>query len=202
MTLLSRLLLLFPTIILLLSIAAFLYLCYSPGLISLLILILILYGLPVFSYRLHQWFYPILEGITYLGEKIYSPWWGSHQIQIIYIAFPLLETSLRLIPGLFSVWLRLWGAKIGKQVYWTPGLEIADRGLLEIGDRVVFGHRVGLYSHVIKPRKQDLMLYVKKIKIGNDVFLGAAVRIGPGVIIQDGVFVPVKTDLFPNMELK
>jgi hypothetical protein len=180
---------------------SFLWICFDPGIFSVLTLLFSLYGLPLLIYRLHTWFYPIQEGISYLGSKQYSPWWGSHQIQAIYIAFPALETLLRLIPGVFSLWLRLWGSKVGKAVYWTPTLEVADRGLLEIGDRVVFGHGVGLYPHIIKPRKQDLMLYIKKIKIGDNVFLGAWNHIGPGVTIEAETYIPVFTHIYPNQKL-
>src|SRR5690242_9394747 len=139
MTVLSTILLFFPTFIFILTGAAIFYFAYSPSLFSILAVLLSIYGLPVLVYRLHQWAYPVQEGISYLKGKEYSPWWGSHQIQSIYIAIPVLEAVLRLIPGVFSWWLRLWGAKVGRDVYWTPGLEIADRGLLEIGDRVVIG---------------------------------------------------------------
>ncbi|MFN6569394.1 acyl transferase [Dendronalium sp. ChiSLP03b] len=200
MTVLSKILLFFPTLVLLLTGAAIVYLAHSPSIFSILAVLLSIYGLPVLVYRWHQWVYPVREGISYLQGKEYSPWWGSHQIQTIYIAIPALEAVLRLIPGVFSIWLRLWGAKVGRNVYWTPGLEIADRGLIEIGDRVVIGHRVGIYSHVIKPRKQDLMLYVKKVKIGNDVFVGAGSHLGPGVVIADGTFVPAATNLYPNQQ--
>jgi acetyltransferase-like isoleucine patch superfamily enzyme len=201
MTVLSKILLFFPTFVLLLIGAAIIYLAHSPSIFSVLAVLLSIYGLPVLIYRWHQWLYPVREGISYLQGKEYSPWWGSHQIQAVYIAIPALEALLRLIPGAFSVWLRLWGAKVGRNVYWTPGLEIADRGLIEIGDRVVVGHRVGIYSHVIKPRKQDLMLYVKKVKIGNDVFIGAGSHLGPGVIISDGTFLPAATNLYPNQQV-
>ncbi|MBH8573711.1 acyl transferase [Nostocaceae cyanobacterium CENA369] len=201
MTTLSKILLFFPTLVLLLIGAAIVYLAHSPSIFSVLAVLLSIYGLPVLIYRWHQWVYPVREGISYLQGKEYSPWWGSHQIQTIYIAIPALEALLRLIPGAFSVWLRLWGAKVGRNVYWTPGLEIADRGLIEIGDRVVIGHRVGIYSHVIKPRKQDLILYVKKVKIGNDVFVGAGSHLGPGVVIADGTFLPTATNLYPNQQM-
>jgi acetyltransferase-like isoleucine patch superfamily enzyme len=197
MTPLSAVLAYFPTLILLLSAASFVYLCTHPG-IGAALLLFILYGLPMLTYRLHQWRYPVQAGISYLQTDTYSPWWGSHQIQAIYIAFPILETVLRLIPGMFSLWLRLWGAKVGRQVYWTPKLDIADRGLVEIGDRVVFGYGVGIYSHIIKPRRQDLMLYVKPVKIGSDVFLGAGSHFAPGVVIADGTYLPVATHLYPN----
>ncbi len=198
MTPLSLVLSFFPALIMVGAIASFLSFCIVPNAWSLLLLVTILYGLPPLVHRLHQWRYPLVEGISYLQGKTYSPWWGSHQIQAIYIAFPALETALRLIPGLFSSWLRLWGAQVGKQVYWTPKLEISDRSLIEIGDRVIFGYQIGLYAHAIKPRHGDLMLYVKKIRIGNGVFLSGGVQIGPGVAISDNTFVPTETHLYPN----
>ena len=204
MTFLSRLLLFFPALVIGISGLFFgLLFVASNELEALLCLLLIgltLYGLPLLAYRLHNQLYPITEGVSYLQGKAYSPWWGSHQIQLIYIAFPWLETLLRLVPSMFSVWLRLWGADVGRQVYWAPGLEIADRGLLSVGDRAIIGHRVGLYAHVIKPKRKDLMLYVKRIHIGSDSFIGSASRIGPGVVIKSGDYVPVTSDLFPNQK--
>ena len=63
---------------------------------------------------------------------------AGHQLQVLYSAFP----ALRLVPGLYSAWLRLWGSRVGRAVYWTPQVKITDRGLLKVGDGVVFGHRV------------------------------------------------------------
>ena len=202
MTVISKILLFFPTIVLIITGAAIVYLAYSPNIFSILAVFLSIYGLPVLVYRLHEWVYPVPEGINYLQGKEYSPWWGSHQIQVIYIAIPVLEALLRLIPGVFSCWLRLWGAKVGRDVYWTPGLEIADRSLLEIGDRVVIGHRVSIYSHIIKPRKQNLMLYVKKVKIGSNVFVGAGSNLAPGVVIGDGSYLPAASNLYPNQKVQ
>lgn len=198
MTPLSTILSFFPALVMLMTAASFLGICFYPGILSIMALLISLYVFPLLIYRIHEYFYPLKEGISYLAGKNYSPWWGSHQIQVIYIAFPALETLLRLIPGAFSLWLRLWGAKVGKNVYWTPQLEISDRALIEIGDNVVFGNGVGIYSHIIKPKKQDLLLYVKKVKIGNNVFLGAWNHIAPGVTILDGTYVPVFTHVYPN----
>ncbi|MBA3922390.1 MAG: acyl transferase [Nostocaceae cyanobacterium] len=200
MTLLSTILSLFPTLVILMALGSCFWICFCPGIIGIAGLCFSLYAFPVMVYRIHEHFYPVKEGISYLGGN-YSPWWGSHQIQVLYIAFPALETLLRLIPGAFSLWLRLWGAKVGQGVYWTPHLEIADRGLLEIGDRVVFGHKIGIYAHAIKPRKADLMLYVKKVKIGNNVFLGAGSHLGPGVVVEDGTYLPVASNIYPNQKV-
>lgn len=200
MTLLSTILAFFPALVMLLAGVSFLGICIAPSVVTVALFLFSLYGFPLIIHRLHHCFYPIIEGVSYLKGKTYSPWWGSHQIQAIYIAFPALETLLRLIPGLFSLWLRLWGSQVGNSVYWTPQIQIADRSLLEIGDRVIFGYGVGLYSHVIKPRKGDLMLYVKKIKIGEDVFVGAGSNLGPGVAIASRTCIPVLTHGYPNQK--
>ena len=198
MTLTSTILSFFPAAVMLLGFISFLWVCYSPGILSVAALLFCFYGLPLLIHKIHDHFYPIEEGISYLGGKEYSPWWGSHQIQLIYVTFSFLESALRLIPGAFSLWLRLWGAKVGKNVYWTPAIEIGDRSLIEIGDRVLFGQSCGIFPHVVKPKKQDLMLYVKKVKIGSDVFIGAGSKLTPGVIVKDQTFIPANSCLYPN----
>lgn len=198
MTLTSTILSLFPAAVMLMAFISFLWISYSPGILSVAALFFSFYGFPLLIHKIHEYFYPVQEGISYLQGKEYSPWWGSHQIQSIYITFEFLESALRLIPGAFSLWLRLWGAKIGKNVYWTPKLEIADRSLIEIGDNVVFGQSCGILSHVVKPKKQDLMLYVKKVKIGSNVFIGAGSYLAPGVIINDETFISADSRLYPN----
>lgn len=198
MTITSTILTFFPTAVMLLGFISFLWVCYSPGIFSVAALLFSFYGFPLLIHKIHDYFYPIEEGISYLGGEKYSPWWGSHQIQLIYVTFSFLESALRLIPGAFSLWLRLWGAKVGKHVYWTPAIEIPDRSLIEIGDRVLFGHSCGIFPHVIKPKKQDLMLYVKKVKIGSDVFIGAGCKLTPGVTIKDKTFIPANSYLYPN----
>ncbi|MEM9266428.1 MAG: DapH/DapD/GlmU-related protein [Cyanobacteria bacterium P01_F01_bin.13] len=198
MTLLSTLLSFFPGLILGLAACSLGYGIWHHSLSSVMLCIFFLYGLPVIAHRIHSRIYPLTPGISYLQGHDYSPWWGSHQIQAIYIAFPALETLLRLVPGMFSAWLRLWGAHIGKQVYWTPRLEIADRALLSIGDNIIFGHCVGLYSHIVKPRRDNLMLYLKPITIGDNSFIGAGSYIGPGVTVTAGSYLEAGSKIYPH----
>jgi acetyltransferase-like isoleucine patch superfamily enzyme len=202
MTLLSRLLSFFPTLVMAIALSCVVWILIAPSLLSIFALLFSLYGFPLVVYRLHQRFYPVKEGISYLLTEEYSPWWGTHQIQAIYNSFPVLETILQLVPGLFSFWLRLWGAKVGSQVYWTPSVNIIDRGLLEIGDRVIFGHLSATSSHVIKPKRNDLMLYVKKVRIGNNVFFGAGTAVGPGANVADGAYVPFSSVLYPEQKVE
>ena len=152
--------------------------------------IFVLYVLPAILFRIHVLVSPIRETLTPItgqGAPKYSAWWGTHQLQMLFVTFPALEAALRLVPGAYSAWLRLWGAKIGKRVYWTPQVEILDRSLLEVGDDVVFGHQVTLCAHVVTPNPKGLRLYVKRIKIGHRSLIGARSELGPGVKVADDV---------------
>src|SRR4030095_10140128 len=91
----------------------------------------IVYLLPVACFRLHEMKWPLTEGKTRLDDENYVPWWGAHQMQVMYTAFPALDAALRLVPGVYSAWLRLWGSRIGRDVHWTPLVEITDRSMLE-----------------------------------------------------------------------
>lgn len=202
MTLRGRLISFYPTFLLLLVMADAVWFGYRPSILQPLLLPVILYLLPPLSLRLHQAIYPIRERPVDLAKREYSPWWGAHQIQIIYTAVPQLEAILRLVPGLYSAWLRLCGSRVGRGVYWTPNVEITDRSMLEIGDRVLFGHRCKLLGHAIKPKGKAMILYVRRIKIGNDVFIGGGSRIGVGAEIADGVYLPVLTDVHINEKVE
>jgi hypothetical protein len=156
------------------------------------------YALPLAVARALDRWRPLREGRTLLDAPEHSPWWASHQCQALFIALPPLEAPLLLVPGAFSLWLRLWGSRVGRGVHWTPRVEVADRGLLDVGDRVVVGHKVELYAHVVRRRRGRLVLYVRRIAIGRGVFLGAGSRLGPGARVADGTVVPLLTDVLPN----
>jgi hypothetical protein len=194
MTLLSTLLSFFPFSVLLLAGGAFYYLLVSPSWLGIVALLGVVYLYPVIVFHLLNLFWPLKEGRYDLRQNKYNPWWGSHQIQLIYFACPWLEALLRLIPGVYSFWLRLWGAKIGKGIYWTPNVQIDDRPLTDIGSGVIIGHKLHFISHVILPHKDKLPLYVKRICVGDHCFLGAGSRLGPGVVVENNTCLPILTE--------
>lgn len=200
MTLIGRLFSLFPSLELLLIAVCAWRLIAMPTAGSILLLIFVIYGFPILVFRVVSILLPVSkEGRSWLDSEQPSAWWVGHQIQLIYVAFPQVEAILKLIPGVFSFWLRLWGSKIGRNVYWTPQVEIMDRNLVNIGDDVVFGHRVFCSSHIIKRKPGGrIALLVKKIEIGGRAFIGAGAHLGPGVGVSPGAFVPAGMDLYPN----
>ena len=195
MTMRARIFALFPALWIVAVLLAFTWWVLSPAWSSALLLVIIVYLLPPMCFRLHQLAWPLTEGKSFLDAPGYAPWWGAHQFQVMYTALPALEAALRLIPGAYSAWLRLWGSRVGRGVHWTPRVEITDRSLLEIGDNVIVGHRAAFYPHVVQKRGDRLVLYVRRIAIGDGALIGAGSRLGPGASIDNGVVLPVLSDI-------
>ena len=132
---------------------------------------------------------PLADGSHALGSRVFWVWWASLKLQTLYLRLPFLEEILRLVPGLYSNWLRLWGARIGRLTYWAPGLEITDRPLLDVGDEVVFGGKARLGAHVMRRGATgQLELLVGRIRIGHRCSIGAQSTLGPGVQLDDDEF--------------
>ncbi len=167
-----------------------------------LILPVIIYLFPLILHRIHFLFFPFDEGHWILSEKKYNPWWASHMFQFPFIACPWIESLIHFIPGLYSVWLRAWGSKIGKGVFWTPRVEVIDRGLIEVGDYAVFGHITALCSHMVAEIEGKPSLVIKKIRIGDKAFIGADSQLGPGAEVPSRTILKVKTRLFWRGEWK
>ncbi|MDR3477451.1 MAG: acyl transferase [Gammaproteobacteria bacterium] len=201
MTYRSRLLSFFPLFHLLWIAGFFLALCYHFSCFNLLGFIFAVYLLPILCMRLHHYFSAPIEGTFTLTERRYCAWWGTHQFQSVFNAIPDFDAILRLIPGAYSAWLRLWGSTIGKRIYWTPLVEITDRSLMVVGDDVIFGHKVSCFAHVIIHKPDKLILYVKRITIGKRVFVGAGSRLGPGAIVDEGLSLKFLTDVKINQHL-
>lgn len=195
MTLGGRLISLFPLFYILCVGGWITKMFQQPAFSDIPVLLFIVYLIPLLIYRIHYFFMPFSDGFWDITEKKYNRWWGSHMIQFPFIACPWLESLLHFCPGLYSAWLRGWGSKIGKNIFWTPRIEIIDRGLVEIGDECVFGHLTILSSHMVAKIEGRPCLVVKTIKIGDKCFIGADSQFGPGVIVPDGTKLSVKSRL-------
>jgi len=163
------------------------------------------YLFPLLCFHVHDFFFPLREGTTDISAKVYSPWWGGHQIQLVLGTIPAFEAILRIIPGVYSAWLRAWGSHVGRGVYWTPSIRIEDRSFMEIGNHVVFGHQSQCLAHIIVPKSGKTLLIVKKVRIGDGAFIGGAAGIGPGGVVKAGAFVPMMkivtiNEIFPPDE--
>lgn len=150
------------------------------------------YLFPLICYRLLILVYPIKEGASYVGiyEKKFSPWLFSLRMQQIYIVFPIFERLLFFLPGIFAIWLRMWGSRVGSNVFFVPNVVIHDRGFLDLGNNIIFGDRAYLSSHFLEVKNGRFFLYLKKIKVESNVFIGAMAYLGPGTRISSNTKVP------------
>jgi hypothetical protein len=203
MTPLSMVIRLMPLFTFSLIIAALVAVVQSPTLASVAALLFVIYLLPPLAYRLHNYFLPLEDGIEDISEPgRYCRWWGTYQIQIIYYVIPQLEWILRLVPGLYSSWLRLWGSQIGKGIFWSPNVEILDRGMIEVGDYAIFGHKSKLSAHIVTPKRGRIIVFVKKVRVGHTSFVGAFSGLGPGSVLSDGEILPIMSRLVVSEKLE
>lgn len=147
----------------------------------------VLYLLPALAVRVLLKACPIAQGSHAPASRDFVVWWASAQLQMIFCRFPALEEGLRLVPGLYSLWLRLWGARIGRLTFWSPRLRILDRSFLRVGNDVVFGVGVCLNAHVLARDAVtgEAVLHLADIVIGDRSQIGgyslltAGTQVGP-----------------------
>ena len=89
------------------------------------------------------------------------------------------------IGGMKYVYYRLLGMKIGENT--LVGGTIMDPCLTEIGDNCTMGLYAVIYGHIHNYEKETLIL--DKIKIGNNVIIGAGAFIMPGAVVEDNVII-------------
>jgi hypothetical protein len=138
-----------------------------------------------------------------VGSREFFRWWYTAQWQIVFNRFPQLEEALRLVPGLYSAWLRLWGARIGGLVYWSPGLSIYDRPFVEVGSRVVIGADTKLSPHLLaRGAAGATELVLAPIKIGRDAMIGGSSLLPAGVCVGECEQTPGARPLAPFSQFK
>ena len=79
--------------------------------------------------------------------------------------------------------------KVGERFYANFNCCILDCGLVEIGDRTMFGPGVSVYAatHELEVQsRRDNIEFTKPVRIGTDCWIGANAVILPGVTIGKG----------------
>ena len=85
-----------------------------------------------------------------------------------------------------------YNISIGNNFYANFDCIMLDGGGIEIGDNVLFGPRVGIYTsnHAADSwERTHGACYAKPVKIGNNVWVGAGVHINQGVTIGDNTII-------------
>lgn len=194
MTAVDRLFSYFPLLMTLASLTALGVFAAWPSGWSAILVLFVVYVAPPIVLRIVLRWAKLTHGVSAIGGPKFSAWLASHHIQAFYDALPYLESLLRVFPGFYSLWLRLWGSRVGYGVEWPVRMDVFDRNLMEIGNRVVFARDVELYAHV--RQKMDgggSRVLVRPVRIGGYAFIGAGARIGPGASVPHNANVPAMT---------
>lgn len=126
-------------------------------------------------------------------------WWRLSQLQLVYARVPLLEELLRLVPGLYNLWLNLWGGRVHITAYWSPGVQVFDRYYLHIGRGAIIGGNARVGAHVIEREESgQFRLIVAPVNIDAGATLGMSAAAGPGVHIHANSTVPAGRLLRPG----
>ena len=157
---------------------------------------------PPLVVRLSQQIRPVPAEAA-VGSAAFLRWWWQFQWQIVFNRLPMIEETIRLVPGLYAVWLRLWGARVGRLIYWTPTLRVLDRQLLDLGDGCTFGAGVSLNPHVIGPHPDTgtMTLLAAPIKVGAGAVVGGESTLLPGCWVGPGEAQPAADRLPPPHRL-
>ncbi len=133
------------------------------------------------------------------GELIRRALWECAQ-------FPFYPLRPRALSGLRVALLRMFGAKIGKNVLICGGVRVHVPWNLELGDYVAIGDKVEIYNlapirigeHTTVSQhaylcgsshdytRSDFPLYSRPITIGAQAWIAAGAFIAPGVTIGEG----------------
>jgi hypothetical protein len=148
------------------------------------------------AYRLFLFFLPLGEGE--IVEKSREEF-GYHVYLLFYLMlfYPLMRSGAMPVPLMRLIYQAL-GARLGQNTY-SSGI-ILDPLFVEIGANSIVGQFALLVPHVIEGRR----LAHNKIRIGNNVTIGAhavvlsGVSIGDNAIVATGAIVPKGTQIGPS----
>ena len=141
---------------------------------------------------------PVTDGAG-PNEPVFRKWWFLTQLQMPFNRVGLLEEVLRLVPGLYSLWLNLWGAKVSLMTFWTRDVFISDRYLLTIEPGVTLASRTGVSAHLVSPGADGVLrLVVAPVVIERGAVLGIRSGLGPGCRLFAGELLPAGRMLPPH----
>jgi hypothetical protein len=166
---------------------------FAPSIVCAIIAALLwLYLLPPIVCRLTLLVFgrPHGRGLSQ-QDRPYKVWWFIYQWQIVFNRLPWLEEILRLTPGLYALWMGLWGGRVSPVVFWAPGALVIDRPLVVVERGAIIGAGAGLAGHAgtIGP-DGAYRIDVAPAHVGAGAMMGARSGLAAGAELAAGVMLP------------
>lgn len=125
------------------------------------------------------------------AASAYKVWWFIHQWQLVFNRLPWIEEIFRLVPGLYALWIFLWGGRVSPMVYWAPGSLVIDRPLVIVEAGAVIGMGAGLAGHAGGLAADgSYRVDIAPSRVGRGAMMGARSGLGPGAELAAGVLLP------------
>lgn len=172
---------------------------YGYSSISLLVFIALwIYLLPPLLCRIYITLFGRPVGTVKSNSRVFFNWWFLTQLQVVFVRFPFLEELLRIFPGVYNLWINLWGGKVSLLAYWSPGVTVTDRYHINIGRHTIIGGGCRIGGHLISVDEEgDQCLIVAPLKIEEGCVIGFHAAIGPGSHVYAKETIPANKILKP-----
>jgi hypothetical protein len=155
------------------------------------LLLVWIYLLPPLVARLTQTLFGTPVGRVTLDTRGYRVWWFLTQLQTLFNRLPWVEELLRMVPGLYSVWIRIWGGHVSPFAYIGPRVLITDRHLVNVGRGAVLGLQGALAAHMaIRDENGRYVVVLAAPTVEPEAILGGDAGLGPGAILRAGHLLP------------
>jgi hypothetical protein len=158
---------------------------------GLLLLAAWIYLLPPLASRLMIVVFGRPEGQLTQNTSAYRVWWVLTQWQILFNRLPWLEELLRMVPGLYALWIGLWGGQLSPFAYVGPRVLITDRHAVRVGRGAILGMKAILSGHLVQRDEAGRWLVLAAPPIVEpEAILGGDARLGPGAVLRAGYTLP------------
>lgn len=161
-------------------------------------LVLWIYALPPLVSRLTLAAFGRPTGRATLDTRDYRIWWFLTQWQMVFNRLPWLEELLRLVPGLYPLWIGLWGGRLSQFAYVSPGVLITDRYLVDVGRGAVLGVKSTLAGHLaVRGDDGRFAVLIGAPVVEAEAIVGGESGLGPGATLRAGHMLPAGRRVAP-----
>jgi hypothetical protein len=160
-----------------------------------------IYLLPPLASRATILLFGRPEGRLTQDMAAYRIWWVLTQWQILFNRLPWLEELLRLVPGLYALWIGLWGGNLSPFAYVGPRVLITDRHAVRVGRGAVLGMNSILCGHlVVRDESGRWLVLAAAPTVEPEAIVGGDARLGPGAVLRVGHMLPTGRHVLPFEE--
>lgn len=142
--------------------------------------------LPAMLCHLSSAWWPV-RGVVASTSAAARRWWWQQQLQMPFNRLPWIEELIRLVPGLYPCWLRLWGGRVSLLCIFAPRSVVTDRQLVRIGKGAIIGDGSVLGGHLVQRSAEGAWsIIIAEVTVGNGAVVGVRAVLGPGSVVEDG----------------